>query len=85
MALTSRMILGFAAASKDSNLMLNMVFSFGFSCAQSKKCFNATVNGTNLYRCLLRGGSRSCCWRCRRHSNLLDVKLRLQTDIRKST
>ena len=32
MALTSRMIFGLAAASKDSSLTLNTVFSFGFSC-----------------------------------------------------
>lgn len=31
MAFTSRMILGFAVASKDSSLTLNEVFSFGFS------------------------------------------------------
>ena len=33
MALTSRMILGFAAASKASSLTLKTVFSFGFSCS----------------------------------------------------
>ena len=31
MAFTSRMILGFAAASKDSSLTVKEVFSFGFS------------------------------------------------------
>ena len=65
--------------------MLNIVFSFGFSCMANEQCVNAEMYSTNLYRCLLSGGDRSCCWRGRRHSNLLDVKLRLQADIRKST
>lgn len=34
MALTSRMILGFAVATKDSSLTLKIVFSFGFSCQE---------------------------------------------------
>jgi len=34
MDFTSLMILGFAAASKDSSLTAKMVFSFGFSCEQ---------------------------------------------------
>ena len=33
-ALTSRMILGFAAASNASSLTLKTVFSLGFSCAR---------------------------------------------------
>jgi len=83
MDLTSRIIFGFAVASKDSSLTLKMVFSFGFSWGRwGGLNRNGMIKEKRTHCCrrfFLCNGSggrcRSC--RCNRCSNLLDIQARL--------